>query len=85
MSTASVTWSYGDGTTERGDLGRPYPAESTVQHVYQHDGTFTVTAAIDLTPEYRVDGGPWLPLPNLAAVATTQHPVQERQAVVTRT
>lgn len=85
MSTASVTWSYGDGTTERGDLGRAYPAESTVQHVYQRDGSFTVTAAIDLTPEYRVDGGPWLTLPDLAAVATAQHAVQERQAVVTQT
>lgn len=85
MSTASVTWSYGDGTDERGDLGLAYPAESTVQHVYQRDGRFTVTATIDLVPEYRVDGGPWLPLPNLAAAATAQHAVQEHQAVVTQT
>ena len=38
--------------------------------------------AIDLVPEYRVDGGPWLTLPNLQAVATTDHAVEERQAVV---
>jgi hypothetical protein len=82
MSTASVTWDFGDGTEERGDLGRAYPEESTVQHAHQHDGTFTVTAAIDLAPEYRIDGGPWLPLPNLSAAAAVLHPVEERQAVV---
>ena len=53
-------------TSVAGDLGRAYPAESTVQHVHQHDGTFTITATIDLVPEYRVDGGPWITLPNLA-------------------
>ena len=85
MSSGRVTWDFGDGTVEEGDLGRPYPEESTVRHVHQHDGTFTITATIDLVPEYRVDGGPWVTLPNLQAVATTDHDVQERQAVVTET
>ena len=66
-----------------GDLGRAYPEESTVQHVHQHDGTFTITATIDLVPEYRVDGGPWLTLADLQATATTDHDVEERQAVIT--
>ena len=85
MSSGRVTWDFGDGTVEDGDLGRPYPEESTVRHVHQHDGTFTITATIDLVPEYRVDGGPWLTLPNLAATASTDHVVAEREAVVTQT
>ena len=84
MSSSTITWDFGDGTVEPGDLGRAYPEESTVRHVHQYEGTFTITASIDLVPEYRVDGGPWLLLPNLVAVATTTHPVGERQAVVTQ-
>jgi hypothetical protein len=85
MSSGTVSWDFGDGTVESGDLGRAYPEESTVRHVHQTDGTFTITATIDLVPEYRVDGGPWLTLVTLAAVATTDHEVEERQAVVTQT
>jgi hypothetical protein len=51
MSTGSVVWDFGDGTTLTGDLGRAYPAESTVQHTHQTDGAFTVGATIDLVPE----------------------------------
>ena len=43
MSSGTVTWDFGDGTVETGDLGRAYPEESTVRHVHQHDGTFTIT------------------------------------------
>ena len=85
MSTVAVTWDFGDGSVEPGDLGRPYPEESTVQHAHQRDGTYTITATIDLAPEYRVDGGPWLALPNLPAAATTEHDVEQRQAVITET
>ena len=85
MSSSTVTWDFGDGTVEPGDLGRPYPQESSVRHVHQHDGPYTITATIDLVPEYRVDGGPWLTLPNLQAAASTAHEVEERQAVVTQT
>jgi len=85
MSAGSVEWDFGDGETLVGDLGRAYPAESSVQHIHQRDGAFTVTAAIDLVPEYRVDGGPWLTLPNLQATATAPHAVEERQAVITDT
>jgi hypothetical protein len=85
MSSGTVSWDFGDGTVVDGDLGVPYPEESTVRHAHQHDGTFTITAAIDLVPEFRLDGGPWLVLPNLQAVATTTHAVEEREAVVTDT
>jgi len=85
MSSRSATWDFGDGDTLDGDLGRAYPEESTVQHAHQRHGEFTITAAIDLAPDYRVDGGPWLTLPDLQATATTQHEVEQRQAVITET
>jgi hypothetical protein len=84
MSSGTVRWDFGDGFTLVGDLGRAYPAESTVQHSHQTDGAFTVRATIDLVPEYRVDGGPWLTLPDLQAVAATVHQVEQRQAVISR-
>jgi len=83
MTSASVTWDFGDGTREAGDLGVAYPAESSVQHTYATDGTFDVSATIDLVPEYRVDGGPWITLAGLQAQAAAEHAVEERQAVIT--
>lgn len=85
MSSGTVTWDFGDGTVESGDLGRPYPVRSTVRHVHQRESTYAITASIDLVPEYRVDGGPWITLPNLQAEATTSHAVEEREAVITQT
>ncbi len=85
MTLRHVTWDFGDGTVEIGDLGRAYPAESTVRHAYRDAGTYTVTATIALIPEYRVDGGSWVTLSDLAATSTTTHEVEERQPVVTDT
>ena len=82
MTSGSVEWDFGDGTTVSGDLGQAYPARSSVRHAYQRPGSHTVTATIALAAEYRIDGGPWLTLDPLTASATTQHPVQERQAVI---
>lgn len=82
MSTQRVTWDFGDGTVEEGDLGRAYPEESTVQHAHQADGTYAITATIDLAPEYRVNGGSWLALPGLPIAASADHVVEQRQAVI---
>jgi len=85
MSTRWVTWDFGDGTIERGDLGRAYPAESTVQHAHRDAGTYLIRATITLAPEYRINGGPWLVLPDLTASATRTQEVEQRQPVVTDT
>jgi hypothetical protein len=85
MSSGSVTWDFGDGAVEQGDLGRAYPEESTVQHAHRDAGSYTITATIDLVPEYRVDGGPWTTLPNLSTSASTTHAVEQRQPVITET
>jgi hypothetical protein len=85
MSSGSVTWDFGDGIVEPGDLGRAYPEESTVQHAHRAAGSFVVTAVIALVPEFRVNGGRWTTLPNLTATATTTHQVEQRQPVITKT
>lgn len=83
MTTRSATWAFGDGTTTSGDLGRAYPEESTVRHAYRDAGQYRITAVIHLATEYRIDGGGWLPLPDLTATASTTHQVEAREPVVT--
>ena len=83
MTSASVTWDFGDGTTEDGDLGIAYPAESSVQHTYATDGAFDVSATH--RPGARVPHRRrrWITLANLEAQAEAEHAVEERQAVIT--
>lgn len=83
MAGERVTWDFGDGSTLDGDLGLAYPAESTVQHAHRASGSFTIGATLHLVPEYRVDGGPWIALPQLAPTATATLPVEEREPVIT--
>jgi hypothetical protein len=83
MTSRSVTWDFGDGETLEGDLGRAYPAESSVQHAHRRSGGYRIAAAIHLVPEYQVNGGGWIPLPELTPAATTDLPVQEREPVLT--
>jgi hypothetical protein len=85
MAAGGVRWDFGDGTIADGDLGRAYPEESTVQHAHRSAGSYRITATIALVPEYRVNGGGWITLPNLTAVAATTHQVEQRQPVVTKT
>ncbi len=83
MASDSATWDFGDGATLEGDLGRAYPSESSVQHAHRDAGTYVIQATIHLVPQYRVNGGPWITLPQLAPAATAQLPVEEREPVVT--
>jgi hypothetical protein len=83
MTSDRVTWDFGDGTSLEGDLGRAYPAESTVQHAHRDSGAYVIGATIHLVPEYRVDGGPWITLPDLTPTATTDLEVEEREPVIT--
>lgn len=78
-----VTWSFGDGTTDRGGLGTAWPEQSPVRHAYRHHGTWTVTAHLDLVPRYRIDGTDWIELPTIPVEDRLAHRVREAQAVVT--
>jgi hypothetical protein len=62
-----VEWSFGDGYGASGDLGRAFPAQSDVQHVYQTDSFelsqgFTPTASVRWRVSYSVNGGTFIDL-----------------------
>ncbi len=77
-------WDFGDGTGTRSrDLGRPYPARSTVRHAYQAAAPkVTVACAFDFAVRYRTGAGPWTPLPPLTRTATASFEVAESQTVI---
>jgi hypothetical protein len=91
LALERVVWNFGDGTSPTsGDLGLPYPAESTVRHVYTHrstsrgnpDGAYRLEAQVRINVRYWYDGdGPF-------TVAPLQHAhaapviVRQLQAVI---
>ncbi|MBN9492552.1 hypothetical protein J0H33_04305 [bacterium] len=89
VQPVTYRWSFGDGTTiETDSLGRPYPDESDVQHVYEQSslasgGSFSITIEVSFAAEYRVNGGAWEPLAPIARSFTTEYPVQQLQSVLT--
>jgi hypothetical protein len=61
---ADVAWVFGDGTGSGGDLGRPFPAQSTIQHVYQTDSLglasgYPITVSLRWKVAYSINGGPF--------------------------
>lgn len=78
-----VRWTFGDGGTQEGGLGEPYPARSTIRHGFTHHGTRPVTASFDWQPSYRIEGTQWVELPTIPVRATTTYRVREAQAVIT--
>jgi hypothetical protein len=77
-------WDFGDGTTMTSrDLGRPYPAPSSITHTYQtaRPGA-TVSCTFEFAVRWRTPGGAWTALPALSRTATTTLPVAESQAVL---
>lgn len=75
LTSPGHTYHFGDGTTAgpTPSLGGPYPT-GDITHTYPHAGTVTPTATTTITADYRIDGGPWLPLPG-HATQTTAFPV----------
>jgi len=90
-------WSFGDGATlSTASLGRRYPQESDIQHLYERSSTVAVRLDITFGGRYRVttvedDGaggtitvvGPWLPLDPMVRSWTRAYPVQQMQSVLT--
>jgi hypothetical protein len=81
-------WSFGDGRgmTTR-SLGRPYPAESDIQHTYQHSSLpfaagFPVRVTAEYRAEFRVDGGAPQALPAVRRTYGSDFRVQEIQPVL---
>ncbi|MCL5107381.1 MAG: hypothetical protein M1401_00610 [Chloroflexi bacterium] len=90
VSPSKYEWSFGDGATlVTGSLGSPFPAESDIQHTYehsslQHPSGFPLRLTFEFTSEFRVNGGAWVGLPAVQRVYEAGYRVQEVQPVLTR-
>ncbi len=68
-SPVEYLWRFGDGTEQSGpDPGAAYP-DLRVTHTYTQAGV-TVSPSVDVTYEgrYRVEGGTWIPIPDILTV-----------------
>lgn len=89
VTPTDYEWQFGDGTAlESHSLGKPYPAESDVQHTYQYSSLhfpagFPVTLTVEFAAEYRVNGGAPQPLPSIRHTFTASYRVQEAQSLLT--
>ena len=89
VQPVTYRWSFGDGTAiETNSLGRPFPEESDVQHIYEQSslangGAYRITIEVSFDAEYRVNGGAWESLAPIARTFTTDYPVQQLQSVLT--
>jgi hypothetical protein len=68
-SLIDVVWDFGDGrgVSSGTDLGRAFPVQSSVQHVYQTDtfgrtGGYSCVALVSYRVTYSVNGGPFAEL-----------------------
>jgi hypothetical protein len=81
-------WEFGDGgalTTQ--SLGKAYPTESDIKHIYEHsslpfDTGFPIFLTVRFRAEFSVNGGTPQPLPPIQHTYRTDHPVQEIQAIL---
>lgn len=82
-------WSFGDGASlVTRSLGKPYPAESDIQHTYEYSSRrfpsgFPVRLTVEYSAEYRVNGGAPQPLPPIRRTYEAGYRVQEVQPVLT--
>lgn len=90
ITPTGYLWAFGDGSTlETTSVGRAYPDESDIQHQYEQSslgtgGAFTVKLDITFSVRYRVNDGPWQPLPPVTQSFDREYPVQQLQSVLTR-
>ena len=87
LTYQNTVWNFGDGSTATADLGRAYPAESSVRHAYDRDSgstPYTVTATLTFGARYSVNGGAWIDIGTVERDVTGQHAVVAAEAVRTR-
>lgn len=88
ITPQNYRWTFGDGRAiDTTSLGRPYPTESDIQHVYERSSftgaTYDVELAITFTARYRVNGGVWVPLAPVTQTYTRDYAVRQLQSVLT--
>ncbi len=79
-------WDFGDGASiTTHDLGRAFPARSSITHTYQRVAPgYTVTCTFAFAVRWRVAGGPWAPLDPISRQAQVLLPVTQSQAVLSQ-
>jgi hypothetical protein len=81
-------WSFGDGQdliTQ--SIGKAYPQESDIQHVYQHSSFafaqgYPLWLTVEYGAEFSVNGGAPQPLPAIRHTYRAVHQVQEIQSIL---
>jgi hypothetical protein len=83
---ADVVWDFGDGSqTDSGSsVGRAFPQQSDVSHVYQSDsygmaGGYQVTVLLRFAVDYSVNGGAWQSLGTKARTYSWSYTVNQVQ------
>jgi len=81
-------WSFGDGQDViTQSIGKAYPQESDIQHVYQHSSFafaqgYPLWLTVEYGAEFRVNGGAPQPLPAIRHTYQAIHRVQEIQSIL---
>ncbi|MGA8847735.1 MAG: hypothetical protein WB471_14065 [Nocardioides sp.] len=76
----TYTWLHGDGSTQATDRpGRPYP-HLDVTHDYQRVGSFAPRLDTTYTGRYRLNSGPWTPIPETLTVSGAPQALQSIEA-----
>jgi len=85
-SLIDVVWDFGDGggVSSGTDLGRAFPAQSSIQHVYETDtfgrpGGYSCVALVRYRVTYSVNGGPFAELGTKAQPYSTSYQVNQLQ------
>ena len=83
---ADIIWDFGDGIQydSGSSLGRAYPEQSDISHVYQADsygipGGYALAISLQYTVSYSVNGGPWMPLGIKSKVYSQPYTVVQAQ------
>lgn len=85
-SLIEVVWDFGDGSgvSSGTDLGRAFPAQSSIQHVYQtstfaRPGGYTCAALVRYRVTYSLNGGPFAELGVKAQPYSVSYQVNQLQ------
>ncbi len=86
FTPVSWSWEYGDGsrrtTATPGRAWRTEFDETATTHVFEERGTYVVTLVVQYRAEWRVAGGPWVPVSGILSLPA---PPQQVLAVGART
>ncbi len=76
-----VTYRFGDGTAygPTTSLGGPYPT-GDVTHTYRSTGTVQVRVDVEYAGQFRVNGGPWLDIPDTVTITGTEAALEVAEA-----